>query len=83
MDETLDCFSGSKIFTSLNLKSGYLQVELDEERKPLTFFTVGPLGFCECEQMPFGLTNVPATFKCLMETCLQGLASQLVHYLFR
>ena len=38
--------------------------------KPLTAFTVGPLGFYKCVQMPFGLTNALATFQCLMETCL-------------
>ena len=73
INETLDCLSGSKIFTSLDLKSGYWQVELDEESKPLTTFTVAFLGFNKCEWMPFGLTNVPATFQCFMETCLGDL----------
>ena len=70
IDESLDCLNGSQIFTSLDLKSGYWQVELDEVSKPLTAFTVGPLGFYECQRMPFGLTNAPATFQRLMESCL-------------
>ena len=49
IEETLDCLNGAKIFTSLDLKSGYWQVEMEEESKPLTAFTVGPLGFFECE----------------------------------
>ena len=49
IDETLDCFGGATIFTSLDLKSGYWQVEVEEGSKPLTAFTVGPLGFYECE----------------------------------
>ena len=69
IDETLDSLQGSQWFSSLNLKSGYWQVEMDEENKPLTAFTVGPLGFYECKRMPFRLTNVPATFQRLMETC--------------
>ena len=48
IDETLDSLQGSQWFSSLNLKSGYWQVEMDEESKPLTAFTVGPLGFYEC-----------------------------------
>ena len=43
---------------------------MTEDSKPLTNFTVGPLGFSKCVQMPFGLTNALATFQCLMETCL-------------
>ena len=73
IDETLDCLGGSVIFTSLDLKSGYWQVEMDEMSKQLTAFTVGPLGFYECERMAFGLTNAPATFQRLMESCLGDL----------
>ena len=46
---------------------------MDEASKPLTAFTVGPLGFYECERMPFRLTNAPATFQRLMESCLGDL----------
>ena len=80
IDETLDSLQGSQWFSSLNLKSGYWQVKMDEERKPLTAFTLGPLGFYECKRMPFGLTNAPATFHRLMETCLGDL-NLLVHHL--
>ena len=76
IEESLDCLNGACIFTSLDLKSGYWQVEMDEKSIPYTTFTVGPLGFYECICMPFGLTNAPATFQRLMESCLGELHLQ-------
>ena len=70
IEDTLDCLHGAAWFSTLDLKSGYWQVELEEEAKPLTAFTMGPLGFSGCECMSFGLTNAPATFQRLMESCL-------------
>ena len=46
---------------------------MEEDSKALTAFTVGPLGFYECEPMSFGLTNTPATFQELMQSCLGNL----------
>ena len=45
IEDSLDSLNGAVIFTSLDLKSGYWQVELDEDSIPYTAFTVGPLGF--------------------------------------
>ena len=70
------------IFTSLDLQSGDWQVELTEASRPLTAFTVGPLGFYECVWMPFGLTNAPATFPMSDGVMLRGNASQMVYNLF-
>ena len=42
----------------------------NETSNTLPVFTVGPLGFCECERMLFGLTNAPATFQRIMDSCL-------------
>ena len=73
IDETLDCLNGAEWFPSLDLKSGYWQVEMEEDNKAFTAFTVGPLGFYEYECMPFGLRNVPTTFQWLMQSCLGNL----------
>ena len=70
IEESLDCLNGLWIFTSLDLKSGYWQVLMDEDSSLLTAFMVGPLRFYEYLRMPFGLTNAPATFQWLMESCL-------------
>ena len=48
-------------------------MELTEASRPLTTFTVGPLGFYECIHMPFGFTNASAMFQHLIESCLGGI----------
>ena len=47
--------------------------------KQYTMFTGGNLVFFECDHMPFGLCNVPATFQWLMQNCLGEL--NLTYYL--
>ena len=63
IDETLGCLNGVILFTALDLKLGYWQIELDEPSKPLTAFTVGPIAFYEYQRMPLGLYSAPATFQ--------------------
>ena len=59
IDKTLDTLAGVKYLASLDLKSRYCQVEMREDAKQYTAFTVGPLGFYECNHMPFGLKKRP------------------------
>ena len=51
IDATLDSLAGAKFFTTLDLASGYWQVELEEEDKEKTAFTT-PQGLFEFNVMP-------------------------------
>ena len=73
IQETLNSLVRARVFSTLDLKSGFWQIMMDEDSKQYTAFTVGNLGFFECERMPFGLCNVPATFQRLMQSCLGEL----------
>ena len=73
MDESLDALGGARWFSTLDLKSAYWQVELEEEDKEKTALTACALGFWECNAMPFGCTNAPATFQRLIESCMGDL----------
>ena len=69
-EEVFDILHEAKVFSTIDMKSGYHQVEMEEIHKERTAFTVGPLGFYDYCKMPFGLTNSPATYQRLMEECL-------------
>ena len=73
IEHRLEQFIGTEWFSTLDLKSGYWQVELTEEAKPYTACSCHPLGFYECNMMPFGASNAPGTFQRLMENCLGDL----------
>ena len=72
VDTTLDALSGPSWFSSLDLKSGYWQVEVEEHDREKTAFTAGN-GLWQFTVMAFGLCNAPATFERLMDTILGDL----------
>ena len=57
-------------FTSFDLAQGYLQLAMDEADIHKTAFCAGSSGLYEFTHMPFGLSNVGASFCRLMEMCL-------------
>lgn len=60
----------SNFFSTIDMKSGYHQVKIEESHKERTAFTVGPVGIYEFNKMSFGLSNSPATYQRLVEECL-------------
>ena len=73
IQEALESLMGAGHFSCLDLKSGFWQIKMEETSKQYTIFTEGNLGFFECDQMPFGLCNAPATFQWLMQNCIGEL----------
>lgn len=69
IEEILDSLGKSVYFTTLDLKSGFHQIEMDPEHQAKTAFSTA-LGHFEFTRMPFGLKNAPATFQRAMNNIL-------------
>jgi len=72
IDETLETMRGLEFYTSIDLASGYWQVEIQEQHKEKSAF-ITRNGLFEFNVMPFGLTNAPATFQRLMDNVVRDI----------
>ena len=73
IDDLLDALHGARWFSTVDLKSGYWQVLIQEQDKEKTAFRTSSGQLFEFNQVPFGLCNTPATFSRLMDRVLAGL----------
>ena len=68
----------AKFFTTLNLRSGYHHIALDDDAIKKTGFVM-PLGKFEYVKFPFGLAPAPTYFQNLMNKVLNGLHFTLAY----
>ncbi len=69
---------GNKIFSSLDLLSGYWQVPLPPESREVTAFGT-PTGHFEWLRMPFGLKCAPITFQRMINTIFADILGNDVY----
>ena len=71
IDELYAQLKGSTIFTTLDMRSGYHNLEMTLQSRPKTAFTLPvKLGKWEFNRYPFGLVQAPAYFQRLINEVL-------------
>ena len=72
IDELYAKLKGYKVFSSLDLRSGYHHIGLTDLAKPKSAFVLSSLGKYQFNRVPFGLAQAPAYFQKLINDVLKG-----------
>ncbi|WVZ97665.1 LOW QUALITY PROTEIN: hypothetical protein U9M48_043179, partial [Paspalum notatum var. saurae] len=77
IDILFDQLAGARVFSKINLRSGYYQIKIQEEDIPKTAFSTR-YGLYEYLVMSFGLTNTPAFFMYMMNSAFMNELDKFV-----
>ena len=72
LDDILPELQNAKVFSTVDTKNGFWQIELDEESKDLTCYET-PFGIFRWNRLPFGLSVSPEEFQRRLNEALSGL----------
>ena len=72
IDELYAKLKGYKVFSSLDLRSGYYHIGLKDSAKPKSAFVLSSLGKYQFNRVPFRLAQAPAYFQKLINDVLKG-----------
>ena len=78
IEDLMQAFGGSKLFSTLDMASGYWQIAVDERDVEKTAF-ITPFGLYEFKVMPFGLTIAPETYQRMIDRLIAGLKFRICH----
>ena len=78
IDDSLDALSGSKWWSCLDMKSGYWQIDIAEEDRHRTAFSIPGGEQWQWRKLAFGLCNAPSTFTRLMQMTFSDILWKIV-----